>query len=183
MPLNIEESGPNDTGTPDVPKSGPEPGERKRIYPWLLLILALSSGVFLLFQFGVLPPGRGRSAAVSPRTATAPDTAVPVRIPPETPVPAPTPAPTPKPTEAARRNAAPGEGKYTIVISAFSSSVDAEEMAGRWAGAGFEAGVQHASGWYRVTLGRYRTVGEARQEAERLKQALEEGYWITRISI
>ena len=56
-------------------------------------------------------------------------------------------------------------------------------MADRWTTAGFNAGVQHASGWYRVTLGRFETVSEAKAEAERLREALEEGYWITRINI
>ena len=177
MPLNIEDNGPIDPGNKpgplrqQDPPDPPDSTDRKKIYPWLLLILVISSGVFLLFQFGILPPGKkGIVAVPSPGVNTqvaVPDTNVPVRIPPETVAPPPE----------------TGEEKYTIVISAFASSVDAEEMAGRWSSAGFEAAIQHAAGWYRVTLGRFRTVSDARQEAERVKQALEQGYWITRRNI
>ncbi len=183
MPLNIEDGGREEPVKPEAPETLYQPRKPRRIYPWLLLIIVISSGVFLLFQFGIIAPGRrGAGTAPVPPAAGAPsekpvspDTAVHVRIPAENP-----------PAAAGEKNAPAEpveEGNYTIVISAFSTAADAEELAGRWTGAGFSAGVQHASGWYRVTLGRFHTVSDARAEAERLREALEVGYWITRINI
>jgi hypothetical protein len=185
MPLNIEDPRPGGPVRQDRHRVPEDPGKRKSILPWLFLILVLSSGVFLLFQFGILPPGKGRPvvapvrpaqpAVVDTDAAHSTDTAVHVRIPPETP------DPEPPVVDTGKRFT--GEGGYTIVISAFHVPGDAEEMAGRWMKAGFEAGVQHAGGWYRVTLGHFRTVSEAREEAEQLKEAFEDGYWITRTNI
>jgi len=179
MPLNIEDAGPGAPERPGTPGGRPDPEKPKRIYPWILLILLISSGVFLLFQFGVLPPGRSRTAipAAQERAKEPPrvDTAVHVLVPAETPAP---PAATPKDPGATPHSEE--AGKYTIVISAFRSGIDAGEMADRWTRAGFDAGVREALGWYRVTIGRFRTVPEAREEAERWKEAFEEGYWIAR---
>jgi len=182
MPLNIEDGGQQGPEKHESPETLYVVRKPRRIYPWLLLIIVISSGVFLLFQFGIISPGRHggetgpapSGAGTASDTHGAPDTAVHVRVPAEKPSP---------PQEKKTPVEPVDKGNYTIVISAFSTPADAEELAGRWTGAGFDAGVQHASGWYRVTLGRFHTVSEARAEAERLREALEVGYWITRINI
>jgi septal ring-binding cell division protein DamX len=69
-------------------------------------------------------------------------------------------------------------GQYTIYISAFRSRSDAEGEAARWTKAGYPAQVYESGGWFRVGLGRYDAVPEARSVAEKLSVGFEQGYWI-----
>jgi cell division protein FtsN len=69
-------------------------------------------------------------------------------------------------------------GKCAIYISSYTVRGDAEEEVGRWQEAGFDAFVDETPGWFRVSLGHYSAVTEAKHDAEELKEAFEYGYWI-----
>ena len=72
----------------------------------------------------------------------------------------------------------PGNGSFTIYIASHFHRADAEEEVARWNEAGYQASVVEHSGWSRVALGHYETVAKARTDAEQLKEAFENGYWI-----
>ncbi len=185
MPLNIQDSEEQKDLTPVKPEHPPAPpaaettGGKRNILLWIFLLVATASALFLLIQFGVIPTGGDRKDAVLvPRDSAAP--------PAQEMTPA-TPDAGTRPerdlSADLRERLTKIKGEYTIFISAFHDAGDAEELAGRWERAGYPAFVQHTSGWYRVALGRYATVAIAREEAEKLRQALEEGYWIGRAEI
>ncbi len=196
MPLNVNESEdrkePSSVVPPEPP--GPEPagggGGRRGVVLWIVLLAVVASGVFLAIQFGIIPTGK----APDPRVSAAGDPpptgpAVADQGPGDSITP---PAPAgetsaPVGTGKGRAGSVGGptdtDGNYTIFISAYSLATDAEELAGRWRKAGYNAFIRHTSGWYRVGLGRYRTIAGAREEAERLRQAFEEGYWIGRADL
>ena len=68
--------------------------------------------------------------------------------------------------------------RYTVYIASYRVRGDAEEEVARWHDAGFEASVREYDGWFRVALGAYGHVSDARNKAEELKEAFEQGYWI-----
>lgn len=185
MPLNIQDSEEQKDPVPvkpQLPPTLPAPetgGGNRNILLWIFILVATASGLFLLIQFGVIPTGGDRdNTALQPR-----DTAAsPAREMPHAPPPAAA-RPEDEPSPDLRERLTTIEGDYTIFISAFHDAADAEELAGRWEKAGYPAFIQHASGWYRVGLGRYPTAAIAREEAEKLRQALEDGYWIGRAEI
>lgn len=203
MPLNIEDEG--RTGAPEPPPAeppAPPPDDSGRggvwkLLLWIFLIAVAASAVFLMIQFGIIPTGGRNDAPVTttdqPRPAGADTTAVAATGragQAATPAGAAPPdggssKDTPRREMAGQLSRRPPalEGEFTIIIAAFGSEADATELAGRWDRAGYRAFVQRTAGWYRVALGRYRTVGEARDEGERLRQALEEGYWIARAEL
>jgi len=71
-----------------------------------------------------------------------------------------------------------GSGQYTIFIGSFKQKSLADDEASRWNEAGYQAFVTERKGWHRVSLGKYGSKDEARQQAEKLKEAFETGYWI-----
>jgi hypothetical protein len=191
MPLNIQDSEGRQGTRPEKPAPPgtlPVAGNRKLLF-WIFTFVVLASVFFLLIQFDVIPVG-GSGTGAPGASRPSPGDSLPAQGAPEVTPPAPA-----KGADAAgakteggreaelkRRLAAAG-GEYAIFISAFSAAADAEELAGRWERAGYPAFVQHSGGWYRVALGRYESVMVARAEAEKLRQALEEGYWIGRASL
>ena len=198
MPLNIqdpEERRPIEPKTPDMTettfKAEPQGGNRKLLL-WIFAIVVLASAFFLLIQFRVIPIGGVATDPSSPaETKTGEAPATPVGTAESAPIPAQggTAAITPRDQKAdsaraaeLRQRLAAAEGEYTIFISAFSAAPDAEELAGRWERAGYRTAIQHAGGWYRVGIGRFATVSSAREEAEKIRQALEEGYWVGRVT-
>ncbi|MBI1805124.1 MAG: SPOR domain-containing protein [Ignavibacteriae bacterium] len=71
------------------------------------------------------------------------------------------------------------EGRYTVYIASYKARGDAEEEVNRWKEAGFESFVRDFDGgWFRVALGHYNRIGDAKSHAEELKDAFEQGYWI-----
>jgi cell division septation protein DedD len=192
MPLNIQDSDEEKKPAPARPKATiipPEPestGRWRGMLLWIFLLVAAVSAIFLLIQFGVIPFGGGhRDTTVASKESPAPppaDTSHPVAAIPPAPPPSTGDGARPEKDRAAelRSRLAKLEGQYTIFISAFHDAGDAEELAGRWEKAGYPAFVQHSGSWYRVALGRYVTAAIAKVEAEKLRQAFEEPYWIGR---
>ena len=208
MPLNIPDQGEPKDGKagqqPGPASSAPRPGDptpetparrsaamiddaadsrsARKLLLWIFAIVVLASAAFLLVQFKIISLGGSagdRSAfgdsAISatapaigerPGTGTRADSGI---------------SDDARAAELRQRLARNG-GEFTIYISAFATAADAEDLAGRWERAGFQAAVIHSGGWYRVGLGRFQTVSSARDEAEKLRQAFEEGYWIGRAS-
>lgn len=84
--------------------------------------------------------------------------------------------------QAARQRPSPAEGNYTIYIGRHRTKEVADGEAGAWNGAGYETTVTELDGWYRVSIGRYRTWDEAKAVAVKLSDGLEAGYKIGKIS-
>lgn len=187
MPLNIQDSEERKkappgsrAGSPPLPDGGKRGGVTKLLL-WILALVVIASAFFLLIQFGVIPGGRESKGSPGPADAPAVDSTRPQGAPADSGSGEAIPAGRKSESEKAaelRQRLAGNRGDFTIFISAFSSAADAQELSGRWERAGYPSFVQHSGGWYRVGLGRYASVGSAREEAEKLRQALEEGYWI-----
>lgn len=77
-----------------------------------------------------------------------------------------------------------GTGKFTVQVSSWTSTADADRAVSRWKQAGFDAYVVEAfvngRTWYRVRVGRYTTMDEARQAAEQIRGVQQDGVWVTR---
>lgn len=74
--------------------------------------------------------------------------------------------------------AAQPDARFTVYIASHPDRSLAQEEVDRWNAAGFSAMVIQADAHYRVALGRYNALGDARVAADSLKEAFEYGYWI-----
>jgi cell division protein FtsN len=78
------------------------------------------------------------------------------------------------------------DGKYTVQVSSWRTRRRADQDAERFAEKGFNAYVQQAyipsldGTWYRVRVGSYATLAEARETAAQLAGLLESGFWLDR---
>ena len=72
-------------------------------------------------------------------------------------------------------------GDYTIFIASHTDRSAAEEEVARWREAGYTAYVIEANGHFRVALGQYTTLSDARKTVAELEDAFENGYWIGRL--
>ena len=89
----------------------------------------------------------------------------------------------PEPKAEAKSSPKPiGTGQYTIYAGSYKSKTTADEEVGRWNEAGYQAFVRErpdkTGTLYSVCLGHYGTKDEAQQQAEKLKDAFEGGYWV-----
>jgi hypothetical protein len=89
--------------------------------------------------------------------------------------------PTNKPQTENHPSVFSGAGNYTIYISRHKTKEVADSEAGKWNQAGYETTVTEFEGWYRVSIGRYKTWDEAKAVAERLKDGFEAGYRVGKI--
>ena len=185
MPLNIRE----DQQQPNAPiplgqqkqQPPPRPVTREsrtgnKILLILFIVVVFCSAAFLLYLFSPLNP-RNRSLQQNTHQQAAQSPAPPVeQTPPalvETP-PATPPAPSsPQPVTHTKR--------FTIYIGSYADRGSAEEEVGRWNEAGYHAFVVESTGHFRVAIGEYDGVGEARTQAENMSEAFEYGYWIGRL--
>ena len=196
MPLNIqdpEEQKPSTPQKPGIPAGAPGtavPGGSRKLLLWIFAVAVLASAFFLLIQFGIISPRGGGESGRAPAPESTELQPATTPLPPEKEgasgadsaarAGAPDRKSDSERAAELRQRLAAAEGEYTIFISAFSAATDAEELAGRWERAGYRTTVQHAGRWYRVGIGNFATVPAAREEAEKIRQALEEGYWIGR---
>lgn len=170
MPLNINE---ND----EVPKREEgdpapitrAPADRAPLFTTATLLVLLgaivAAGVYLMMQFRVIDIG---ALSSNPPAASPPPAAL---------------ANPWKTADSVRagneRTAAEATGgRFALYINSFRERGDAEEEVSRWSAAGFSSFVADAGGWHRVAFGRYSSISEALRDAERWKQAFENGYWI-----
>jgi hypothetical protein len=70
------------------------------------------------------------------------------------------------------------EGDYTIYIAAYSTEPPAVDDVTRWNDAGFVGAVVPTKRHYRVSLGKFTSINDARVFAEQWTDAFEYGYWI-----
>lgn len=131
-------------------------------------------------QSGQTPP---EDASLAPATS----------IPEPSPAPATsTPATEEKPVKSKSSRAAAateppsGTGMYTVQVSSWMSRVKADEEVGKLATAGFSAYVQEATvggeTWYRVRVGRFGSVREAREVIAQLEKIAESDLWVAEVS-
>jgi cell division protein FtsN len=77
-----------------------------------------------------------------------------------------------------------GTGRYTVQVSSWTTSSEAERAVSRLKQAGFEAYVVEAfvkgRTWYRVRVGRYATMAEAQEATSQLRAVQENGVWVTK---
>lgn len=178
MPLNMQENDEfemEEGGVPRPPiKRTTDPirkGPNFTTVTLIVLLLAIiGAGAYLLYRYRVF--GTGAPATSSAGTASQPPALVnPWKSDPQ--------QPSSEPTAAVERpSAAPGERTFAVYISSYRERTDADEEVSRWVAAGFSSFVTDAQGWHRVAFGRFDDTRAARQEAERWKQAFENGYWI-----
>ena len=76
------------------------------------------------------------------------------------------------------RQVASGSGEFTIFVGSFKSKLSADDLSSRWHDAGYDAFVSEKGILYRVCLGKYSLKAEAQSQADKLKDAFEDGYWI-----
>ena len=70
------------------------------------------------------------------------------------------------------------EGEYTIYIAAYSTEPPAVDDVTRWNDAGFVGAVVPTKRHYRVSLGKFPSISDARAFAEEWTDAFEYGFWI-----
>jgi hypothetical protein len=167
MPLNIKDSDetPRDAGSPEPQPILHTPTEGRPSAKWgivALFVVVLAAAVYLIYAFVLTKSGQ---TSYTETTQTQPAeqqlAAQPMNEPPET--------SSPKPS---------GAGQYTIFIASYLDKDPAQAEVDRWNTAGYEAFVIEANQHYRVALGEYSGVSRARQTAEQLHEAFENGYWI-----
>ncbi len=78
------------------------------------------------------------------------------------------------------------EGNFTVQVSSWRTRRKAESQMRLWRQKGYDAYVQRAvlengETWYRVRIGSFATLQEARQFAAPLAELLESGYWVDRL--
>ena len=78
-----------------------------------------------------------------------------------------------------------GTGNYTVQISSWASKGKADQEASKLTSAGYTAFVEDATvggtTWYRVRVGRYGTVKEAKDAAVQLSKMGEETAWVAKV--
>jgi len=103
----------------------------------------------------------------------------------QTPTPEPALEPNP-PQEAAKPSIPPsGTGAYTVQVSSWTSRAKAQDEVTRLSAAGYSAFLEDAvvggENWFRVRVGRYSTLKEARQAATELQKSMEDELFVARI--
>jgi cell division protein FtsN/nucleoid DNA-binding protein len=78
-----------------------------------------------------------------------------------------------------------GSGRYTVQVSSWKSTSKANRQAQELSAAGFDAYVMEAQvngeSWHRVRVGRFGTMGEAREVIMKMQATGVDGVWITAI--
>lgn len=176
MPLNINDPQEPPNTDPQRPQPilrGPleESKPKKKGIMVLFGLIVLGSAVFLIYLFSFLNP---RRQGASPEIQSTGEPSVLQSRPNTTES-----SPTEFSEKQSPQTGAPfTRGRYTIYIASYADRAFAEEEVGRWNEAGFQSFVIEATGHYRVALGEYIRISEARSTAEHLNEAFENGYWI-----
>ncbi len=72
-------------------------------------------------------------------------------------------------------------GEYSIIIGSFRERSKAEAEASKWKEVGYISTVSEKSNWYRLVIGKYATKKEALEDAKKLADGFEGGYWIEQV--
>ena len=184
-------------------------GGRSTLLLVFAVIVVLGAGVYALNYFKIIrlwgkkPPlsvattqlaGEAKEENPPPQTATdqgtSPEGAVANPAPQAESVPVPTVEPAPEATAPAVEKPKPvippsGSGNYTVQISSWASKGKADEEVSKLTAAGYTAFVEDATvggtTWYRVRVGHYATMKEAKEAASQLSKISEEGAWVAKV--
>jgi hypothetical protein len=138
----------------------------------LAIILVVSSSVFLVYIFLLQQQKPTTQPRVVAQKAIIDTTTVTTAPPsPQTVV---TTSPTIAPEVKSEKN-------YTIYIAAYSTEPPAVDDVTRWKNAGFVGTVVPTKRHYRVSLGKFASISDARTFAEGWTDAFEYGYWIGKL--
>ena len=149
----------------------------------LFIVTVVSSAVFLVYIFALKQQVANQPAhevVVAPPA----DTNIAQAVPPQTEPPQPQTERPPARTETPAAQPVPNKmlsGTYTVYIGSYTIEPPAKEEVSRWNEAGFSSAVISANNHYRVSLGSYATLEDARIFAEQMWEAFEYGYWIGKI--
>lgn len=182
-------------------------GDRGGISPllWIVLgIIVVAGVVFALNQFKIIHLWGPKPVAVSDsgldsqlpppeESATASTTQAEGQITPSTPMPETTqePSVTQQPTQKPAHTPLPaatlappaGAGNFAVQMSAWETQAKANQEAAKLSAAGYQAYVTEGTVagdiWYRVRVGRYVTMAEARDALRQLSPIAETEPWIT----
>ena len=183
MPLNLEDN--EDNSERRQPSQRPilhQPGEVKQGLSKgvivLFIIVVLGAVTFLVHKFGILGGNNHPQAIVTKpvENLTTANSESALAAPPQVES-----LSEPEESEEVQAAAHTGAGKYTIYIARYKSKATADEEASRWNEVGYETTVTEYDGWYRVSIGRFKTWDEAKAVAEKLSDGLEAGYHIGKI--
>jgi cell division protein FtsN len=72
-------------------------------------------------------------------------------------------------------------GKYSIVIGSFKSKQNADDLYALWKKGGYPANLTTKGTWYKVSIGKYPSIEEARKEALKMQDSFKNGYVIEAI--
>ena len=73
-------------------------------------------------------------------------------------------------------------GNYTIYVARFKSKELADKEAEKWSGSATGVVITKFEGWYRISIGRFETRGQAKNAAEKLSEAHKVSYYIGKVS-
>jgi cell division septation protein DedD len=72
-------------------------------------------------------------------------------------------------------------GKYSIVLGSFKSKQNADDLYAHWKAAGYPAFLTTKGAWFKVSIGKYPSIEEAKKEAEKMRDSFKDGYLIEAI--
>jgi cell division protein FtsN len=72
-------------------------------------------------------------------------------------------------------------GKYSIVVGSFKNKQNADDLFAKWKAAGYPAYLTTKGAWYKVSLGKYPSIEEAKKEAAKMQDSFKDGYIIEAI--
>ncbi len=172
MPLNLNENNDlpeKEQGLPEpilhTPKRGVPVGKVIGIVASLLVAVAAIGYLVYIFSMNRSNKAPSQESMNQQPTQTAPVQSSPV--------------PQSQPERTSEVSSKPAsKGMYTIYIGSLADSQAAADEVGRWNQAGYKAAVIHANDHFRIALGQFSGLTQAKKEAGDLKEAFEYGYWI-----
>ena len=177
MPLNVNDQEKEEVSQPEKPKIQPighlpvkKSVTTKYVVMTVFILVVLASIIFLVYLFSSMNPSNQNAHQLSQVQSSKPPVST-----------------TPQGSQNAggasssitEQTSSPlPSSRYTIYIASYPDREPAAEEVGRWNEAGYHSFVVQAVGHFRVALGSYDQVSEARHDAEDLFEAFENGYWI-----
>ena len=177
MPLNVNDQDKEVVVRPEKPKTQPlghMPVQKtittKFVVMTFFILIVLASIVFLVYLFSSMNPRNQTAQQASQSSSSKPPASISSQGSQNT-------GESSSNGQSQKSSPLPA-GRYTIYIASYPDREPAAEEVGRWNEAGYHSFVVQAVGHFRVALGTYDQISEARHDAEELFEAFENGYWI-----
>jgi len=182
MPLNINDQTESPNTDPQKPQPilrGPavEPKSKKKMFVYIFAVVVLVAAGVIVYLFSSMNSHKQVAQSVTesqPAESNASPTGQPLAEQPS----ADRSSESPSGVTGTSSGTQTSSGRYTIYIASYRDRTPAEEEVSRWNEAGYKAAVVEIIGHFRVSLGEYAGFREARNTAENLNEAFENGYWI-----